>query len=623
MNTEENYNSAILCCSIMKLVAALFLMFVGTANSSPVENLEIVFPDDKAADFEVKLSGQAWLKSGPVALRNGDDWCSSDDGLKLDNVDNVRWDDYVVRTFTWVSSKNASYKTTTYLKMYTNHPVVVFGQVFDTGAAAGSKDGENNQLRSSFPTFQDAGADLGSIVFGGGQVNEAKTERWPKSSLSSSEEGSFPVVLFDEAMENAIVLSPLNTFMSSLQATWKTSPGQEVFGFGIMDSVNEIPEEYAYETVLVAGQNVTDTMMKWGKFMQRFYNRDDSYRYSDYTINYLGYWTDNGACYHYCTGKYDNYEDALVDMKKYSDQQGIPYRYLQLDSWWYYKGTSDGVKNWTAMTTVFPHGLSYIADVWKTPIVAHNRMWSQNTDYAKQNGGKYDFIVNGNLALPTEYSFWLDLMGNASRDWNLLVYEQDWLSTEYRGLKNLTTDLNLGRQWLMQMGNAARSQDLTIQYCMSFVRHLLQAVEIPVVTQIRVSGDYHPSNTNWQIGDSTILADSLGIAAFKDNFHSVKVEADCCKLPTTENAPELEATVAALSRGPVGIGDQVGGSDKELIMATCMTDGRLLKPTHPSKSLDSTFVQRAFGSNGPAGQLYAAYTEVSIAEHTKVKGTFL
>ena len=55
---EENYNS-ILCCSIMKLVAALFLIFVGTANPSLVENLEIVFPGDKAADFEVKLSGQA------------------------------------------------------------------------------------------------------------------------------------------------------------------------------------------------------------------------------------------------------------------------------------------------------------------------------------------------------------------------------------------------------------------------------------------------------------------------------------------------------------------------------------------------------------------------------------
>ena len=594
----------------MVFVVALFLVFVGT-SSSPVDNLEVVFPDKSSPEFHVALSGHPWLQSGPVAFRDGDTWYSSDDNsLKLDNMDNVTQEDFVAWTFTWVAVSNASCKTTTYAKIYTNHPVVVFGQVFDTGAAAGSKDGSPDKLRSSFPTFENTGAELGSIVFGGGQVSQAYIGRWPSSSLYEGEDGGYPVVLFDEAMENTIVLSPLNTFMSSLQATWTTTAKELVFGFGIMDSVKEIPEEYAYETVLVAGQNVTDTMMKWGKFMQRFYNRDDSYRYSDYTINYLGYWTDNGACYHYCTGKYDNYEDALVDMKKYSDQQGIPYRYLQLDSWWYYKGHG-GVKNWTAMTTVFPHGLSYIANVWKTPIVAHNRMWSKNTDYAKQNGGKYDFIINGNLALPTEYSFWLDLMGNASRDWNLLVYEQDWLSTEYRGLKNLTTDLNLGRQWLMQMGNAARSQGLTIQYCMSWVRHLLQTVEIPAVTQVRVSGDYQPNNSQWQIGDSTILADSLGIAAFKDNFHSVKVEAGCCNLPTTENSPELESTIAALSKGPVGIGDEVGKSDTYIILPLCMSDGRLLKPTRPLKSLDSSFVQRAFGTGGPSGHLYAAYTEVS------------
>ena len=41
-----------------------------------------------------------------------------------------------------------------------------------------------------------------------------------------------------------------------------------------------------------------------------------------------------------------------------------------------------------------------------------------------------------------------------------------------------------------------------------------------------------------------------------------------------------------------------------------MKDGRLLKPTHPAMSIDSTFVQRAFGSGGPDGQLWATFTEV-------------
>jgi len=51
---------------------------------------------------------------------------------------------------------------------------------------------------------------------------------------------------------------------------------------------------------------------------------------------------------------------------------------------------------------------------------------------------------------------------------------------------------------------------------MPWTRHVMQSVEIPAVTQTRVSGDYDPSNTQWIIGDSTIMAHAVGLAAFKD-----------------------------------------------------------------------------------------------------------
>lgn len=40
----------------------------------------------------------------------------------------------------------------------------------------------------------------------------------------------------------------------------------------------------------------------------------------------------------------------------YAKQANIPYRYLQYDSWWYYKGVEDGVKNWTSRPDIFPNG---------------------------------------------------------------------------------------------------------------------------------------------------------------------------------------------------------------------------------------------------------------------------
>ena len=49
----------------------------------------------------------------------------------------------------------------------------------------------------------------------------------------------------------------------------------------------------------------------------------------------------------------------MLDVVKYAKMSNIPYGYLQYDSWWYYKGIGDGVKNWTAMPSVFPSGMKY------------------------------------------------------------------------------------------------------------------------------------------------------------------------------------------------------------------------------------------------------------------------
>ena len=66
------------------------------------------------------------------------------------------------------------------------------------------------------------------------------------------------------------------------------------------------------------------------------------------------------------------------------------------------------------------------------------------------------------------------------------------------------------------MGKGAYDNGLTIQYCMAWPKHYLQSLLIDVVTQIRVSDDYQPGNTQWNIGDTVILAEALGLSAFKD-----------------------------------------------------------------------------------------------------------
>lgn len=610
---------------------SLLILGLSQVNCIQVDNLEVAI-DRSTGSYQIFLSNNLWLNSGPVYVRNDGATLSSENHtLILRGVDSTwditdEWGHFRTETFHW-KTLDESFSFDTYMNIYTDIPVVVFGQLFVDGAAKTALPDTSSAI-SSFPTFlvQDTGVERGYLTYAGGQLSKTIVGRWtPEDNIFHGVDGGFPIALFDHKkryileifMQNALVMSPLNTFMSAATTSWLVDDETPALGFGIISTVDKIPKGYAYETILVAGQNVTGTMDSWGELLRSKYKKDDSFRKRDYSINYLGYWTDNGACYYYYTGDYANYEDALVAVKEDADRQGIPFRYLQLDSWWYFKDDKGGVKNWTAMPDVFPNGIEAVVKKTGWPIVAHNRFWSSQAVYAQRNGGLFDFIIDDadDIALPNDPKFWPYLLSNAQQQWNLWVYEQDWLFTEFSTLRELQTELNLGYVWLKQMGDAAQDLDLTIQYCMSWTRHALQSVEISTVTQIRVSGDYHPGNDQWMIGDSTILAHSLGLAAFKDNFHTTSTQAKC-KFTDKEPNPVLETYIAALSGGPVGPSDAVGGANKTLIMATCMADGRLLKPTRPAMSLDKSFIYRAFGVGDIDGEVYSAYSEVFMKKLT-------
>ena len=49
---------------------------------------------------------------------------------------------------------------------------------------------------------------------------------------------------------------------------------------------------------------------------------------------------------------------------------------------------------------------------------------------------------------------------------------------------------------------------------------------------------------------------------------------------------EVEALLAALSGGPVGVGDPVGVADIDLIRRTCRADGVLVRPDVPVAAID-------------------------------------
>ncbi|KAI0227999.1 hypothetical protein LSAT2_021487 [Lamellibrachia satsuma] len=264
------------------------------------------------------------------------------------------------------------------------------------------------------------------------------------------------------------------------------------------------------------------------------------------------------------------------------------------------------------MSKASPHTNGrHIFNLTQLPVVAHNRYWSHKVIYAKQNGGKFTFLMDGTNSIPNDQSFW-DYLFSSALQWGMVVYEQDFLNVQSEKILPLYTDLSLGQQWLQQMGEAASRYGIQLQYCMALPRHLLASLEVPAVSQVRVrvSGDYMFTHQQYHIGHTSLFAHALGLAPFKDNFWTTGVQPGNPGNKTELN-PFLQAVVALLSMGPVGVGDRIGLSNVTLIQRLITADGRLLKPSKPATPIDKQILQETFGGSvGPVGQVWTTYSDI-------------
>ena len=436
---------------------------------------------------------------------------------------------------------------------------------------------------------------------------------WNASSqIIRSPMESGPVVLFNftqQGEEDILVLSPFSQFMAT--SLYQTHNFLE---YGIVGSMAYVPANYQHSLIVFySSRGINEGVREWGETMQRAFNRTNRNRLNDLTINYLGYYTDAGSYYYYHTEEEQNYEETIVDV---FDQTSLPFHYFQLDSWWYYQGIGGGVTNWTARPNVFPDGVAGVHRRMKNlPLAVHNRYWAYDTIY-KQN---YSFVLDqaNGKALPIgNDSFWIDLLSRA-RDWGVVVYEQDWLDLQTTGFLPTRTDISLGHQWLMSMGEAAEKLDLNIQYCMSLPRHILHAIQIPRVTHTRVSFDYTyqilGKVQTWAIGIPSMFADAIGLAPFKDVLWSTSLQPDAPYQPTPEEVlPERGILVATLSTGPVAPGDRINYTNVQRVMKCCRKDGLILKPDRPLTTINALISDWAFYNSVSQGELYSTRTTMSV-----------
>lgn len=628
--------------------AGLFLIVAATraeasyAYGSALPVGVSIAPD---GSYTISVGGAAYFQSGPTYFRaDGAVYSTADASLHLTSPPSapVPGSD-ALGAFSRVTMQweGGGTSFTTGVRVYDDSVgAAVFEASWPAGANGTSAPGGSADLvTNGWPAIALNSSDMdhAAVGWGGRFLESSHAFAWANAAngIPSAGQHGGPVVVFDANFTAAVAVSSLNRHTVSVSALdYDKKSGSSFLSYGVIGSVTSIPPGFSVETIVAAtAGGPTAGAVRWGGLARAAGNTSAPRPY-DFTLDYLGYATDNGAYYYYNTekgsdGKPLTYEQTLLDVLADAKIRGIPYRYLQLDSWWYPQGKGGGVTDWNATAKTFPDGLVAFHEKVGMPFYAHNRMWSSENVYASQNGGDYQFIVepSNDLAIPVEARFWNDLLANASQ-WGMIVYEQDWMFTEAEGLNATRESATLTDVWLSQMADAALAANATVQYCMSLGRFVLSAVNLPAVTQFRAGDDYGPGQTAkcgfpycvYYIGTTSLLGWAIGVAPSKDNFWTTRDQPGNPFHNATEPYNSMEAAIAALSTAPVQLGDGVGFTNVTLALATCTAStGRLLQPSRPATAIDACFAGDVWGAS--AGPVAARSHNLPVqSTHTLVSG---
>lgn len=291
------------------------------------------------------------------------------------------------------------------------------------------------------------------------------------------------------------------------------------------------------------------------------------------------------------------------------------------------KGEISNVKaivDWNASQSprLFPSGLPAFSDRLGLPLQLYTPFWSDEypTKYRMVESTTFK---GTKLVTPNDsYPFFADLLDKGKRMTNgrFSTYEIDFLDLNFQGSAAMTEDVYAAERWYSGMARAADERRIAIQYCLPSATDMLVSLPYPSVVQARASGDYVSTEENVeQLGGSSLLMGAVGIAPSKDTlwtrspqpptYSDIKQHNDY----TTQPHVALDAVLATLSLGPVGISDGLGQTDVVLISQAfrCATDSTLLRPSRPLSTIDSVFFNRSVGQ--PSADVRATHSTVAEA----------
>jgi len=508
-------------------------------------------------------------------------------------------------------------------RAYDDHPIIVF-RIEATAAVGDLANGTFGQPSIVWPLFRPAQRHAGGVPAGTRSYGHQYCEFALPVNGDENCDGFFltphrPSVveplLFLAADGRTLLLAPLDNFHEQIIALPRDGAFEGVH-CGWHGDLAEASAGFATELVLWAGCGPRQVLDAWGDLLQRRHATQRPSRYADDLVGKLSYWTDNGAVYYYRTEPGCDYTQTLERVVADMQAGEIPIREVHLDSFFYPhqylrevspEGAPivppSGMKTWDPRPDLFPDGFTHLRDRIGLPLSFHSRhFWSESPyweHYAAWKDGEYAHPADNRL---------YDLLMAETASWGGITYEQDWLVESFLGVRGLREQAGRARAWQEAMDQSAREHGLTLQWCMATPADFMQTVSLRAVTSIRTSGDYRYMFDNgvgwvWFLHGNA-LARALGLNPFKDVF----ISHGKTSLSDGEPYAEIEALLAAMSAGPVGIGDQVGCSVREIILRTCREDGVLVKPDVPLAAIDRCFRTNAFFHQEPLiGETYSQH----------------
>ena len=444
------------------------------------------------------------------------------------------------------------------IRVYQNTPNVLFSSTTHASAANSSSAG------TPFPSFSTPGLSYRESF---------QDAAWSPYQFGGTPAHDSPQLAFD-GQGHSFLISPADNFGV---ANLSRSSGGTVTA-GIVSSVGTLPSGFTHRTLLTLGNGVNSAYSTWGSALMALGGKQPIPNDANNTLNKLGYWTDNGATYYYSYNTSLGYEGTLEAVAKDFASKGIPLGYMQLDSWWYPKGSSD---SWTpnaggeyvyrAAPALFPSGLASFQQQLGLPLITHARWIDSSSPYRSQ------YKMSNNVS--TDPAFWNSTMSYLKSS-GVVTYEQDWLSAQAQPNYNLT-DPNA---FMGDMAGSAAAQGLTLQYCMALPWNNLQSTLYQNAQTTRVALDRF-DRTKWDnfLFDSR-FASAVGVWPWTDVFMSTE----------TQNL-----LLSTLSGGMVGVGDAIGKESTSNLLKSVRPDGVIVKPDTPIMPIDATYSAIAGNSSAP------------------------